>query len=680
MASTESQKHGSALEELQSEEQVKLLDTIDQLRFHGLSRELKLPQLIVCGNQSTGKSSVLEAISGVKFPASDQICTRFATELILRKASTFSLSVAIAPAKHRSEAEKATLEKVCNSTKDTSLEQFPSFIRAAIDHMNELSHASKFFEDKLVVEVHGPSMPPLTLVDLPGVIGFSNEAKSEGDMAIATATKIVENYMAQTNSIILAVVDLSNNFENQKILQMLKDHDEAGERTLGILTKPDLVPEGSGSEADAIRCAMNEFLPFKLGWHTLVNRNFKSRNASSSERDANEEAFFRKPNWQSIPEGDRGAKALRTKLAEILFRAVRINLTSITQDIRSKISTCEATAKALGKPKLSQDEHRNELMEVSTKLHTIVAAGVCGDYNASNFFLDTSRYRISPRRLRAFMWLYLERFARRVKNDGKMFDYASQKHPPTHKAINFSSQTKRTEDETMYLAYEALQEGVNMHIAQNRGQEPPGVVPVVVYASILSFQCSRWESIAIKCAQNCLKIAEKFFVQALSYENPRHIANRVKEKFVRSHFDTAEEKLMDKLRELLGPYQNRTFFTPNMPAATDATAGNVLTWVSSAYEVRALQSSMSPADFRQIALNNFIDNFANLAIEACVIQELAHLFTPMDVGNMKSDILQYLTSEPQHIWECRETNNSELAALQQALRVCNEHSNDSGKH
>jgi GTPase SAR1 family protein len=72
-----------SLEALQSDEQRKVLDVVDHLRRQGLSGIVELPQIVVCGDQSSGKSSVLEAITEIPFPRNENLCTRFATEVRL---------------------------------------------------------------------------------------------------------------------------------------------------------------------------------------------------------------------------------------------------------------------------------------------------------------------------------------------------------------------------------------------------------------------------------------------------------------------------------------------------------------------------------------------------------------------------------------------------------------------
>lgn len=80
MASVDDITTGS-LQTLQSAEQRKVMDIVDKLRRTGLSGIIELPQLVVCGDQSSGKSSVLEAITEIPFPRKENLCTRFATEV-----------------------------------------------------------------------------------------------------------------------------------------------------------------------------------------------------------------------------------------------------------------------------------------------------------------------------------------------------------------------------------------------------------------------------------------------------------------------------------------------------------------------------------------------------------------------------------------------------------------------
>lgn len=74
----------SALQDLQKKQR-RILDIVGQVRDCGLEGELSLPQLVVCGDQSSGKSSVLEALAGIPFPTKDGLCTRFATVINLRR-------------------------------------------------------------------------------------------------------------------------------------------------------------------------------------------------------------------------------------------------------------------------------------------------------------------------------------------------------------------------------------------------------------------------------------------------------------------------------------------------------------------------------------------------------------------------------------------------------------------
>jgi hypothetical protein len=68
---------------LQTDQSSRRLNQIDRIRARGVGDHISLPQLVVCGDHSAGKSSVLEGSTGILFPRQEGVCTRFATEIIL---------------------------------------------------------------------------------------------------------------------------------------------------------------------------------------------------------------------------------------------------------------------------------------------------------------------------------------------------------------------------------------------------------------------------------------------------------------------------------------------------------------------------------------------------------------------------------------------------------------------
>ena len=157
-----------ALKGLCSKDQLDLLDSVDCLRSQGISHYVSLPQIIVYGDQSSGKSSVLEAISGVSFPVKSNLSTRFPTELVLRKTLQTGVSVSIIPHQARTESERLALSSFHEQLE--GFEGFPSLIENAKAAIGISTHGKAFSKDLLRVEVSGPDRPYLTIVDLPGLI------------------------------------------------------------------------------------------------------------------------------------------------------------------------------------------------------------------------------------------------------------------------------------------------------------------------------------------------------------------------------------------------------------------------------------------------------------------------------------------------------------------------------
>ena len=196
--------------------------------------------MIVCGDQSSGKSSVLEAISSLKFATKDNVCTRFATELILRRASAPTVTVSIQPDDDRQKSEKDHIRGFRSSA--VELERFETIVTEAEDIIGVGKDRRLFFKDILRVEVSRPTQPHSTLVDLPGL--YHAPDKNQDADGVQFVESLVLSYVQNQRSVILAVVSAKSEIALQKVTAFTRKVDPKGNRTLGIITKPDTLPEG----------------------------------------------------------------------------------------------------------------------------------------------------------------------------------------------------------------------------------------------------------------------------------------------------------------------------------------------------------------------------------------------------------------------------------------------------
>lgn len=242
-----------SLEALQNSEHRDLMDLVDGLRQAGLKSVLQLPQTVVCGDQFSGKSSVLEAITEIPFSPKKNLCTRFATEISMRREVEASMLCKITPDSSRPEDEQARLREFSRSIK--GLGELPSIIDEITAALGLDKHKA-FAKDVLNIEICGPNRPQLyvpgfylqefqvhsrgrTLVDLPGLIHSANKSQLEGDVELIKS--LVEEYISQQRTIILAVISAKNDYSSQVILKNCRKLDPKGTRTVGVITKPDFL-------------------------------------------------------------------------------------------------------------------------------------------------------------------------------------------------------------------------------------------------------------------------------------------------------------------------------------------------------------------------------------------------------------------------------------------------------
>ncbi|KAG9379929.1 Interferon-induced GTP-binding protein mx2 [Pyrenophora tritici-repentis] len=251
----------------------------------------KIDSLFACG--SSGKSSVLEGLIKKLLPRDSGLCTRLATQIIFRREAREQAVVSIIPDQH-----------------------------ASIEHSNRVkgwgrtisSLDSDTFKE-IMQEEH------LSVIDVPGIFKSTTEG---------VTTK--------------ADIQLVRNME---ILELAAEADVHGDRTLGVLTKPDLVDRGA--EPGVVDLVEGRARQMKLGWHIIRNPGQKDLQDMSMDRGDLEAAFFRSSApWSSIEKGKIGIDSLRLRVKEVLSSLVKKECPKVQAEIKGRLASCRRQLNGLG--------------------------------------------------------------------------------------------------------------------------------------------------------------------------------------------------------------------------------------------------------------------------------------------------------------------------------------------
>jgi hypothetical protein len=401
-------------------------------------------------------------------------------------------------------------------------------------------------------------MYPLTLVDLPGL--YHVETATQSLRGKETVDQLVESYMKQKNSIILVVVTASNQLASHIALQKVKEHDPNRERTLGVITKPDLTKGGRSDERNYIQLAKNQESTHKLkfGWHVLRNR--AEDEDTLDTRDAIEANFFETTAWATVPRDDRGIASLRKKLSKVLYNHIRQNLSGVIDDIEGKLRERQEELEQLGASRSSPKEMRSFLLNISQKFQKLVWDGIYGRYN-DPFFGDLDD---TGHKLRAQLRNFNRAFDHVLATKGSQLAIFSNNswETPLRKAPEF---LKCFLQEYPYnfpnpkiISREALNSQLESQAAANEGCEFPGSHNTDLIIQLFHTYASPWKSIAefhIKQVTLVTKaFIDRLFRHIIGQEDGNPTTEAILCGCVDPFFAEKEAILREKLDELLEPY------------------------------------------------------------------------------------------------------------------------------
>jgi len=294
----------------------KLQDAFTQLGVH---MQLDLPQIAVVGGQSAGKSSVLENFVGRDFlPRGSGIVTR--RPLILQLIN--------------STAEYAEFLH-CKGKKFVDFDEVRREIESETDRVTGSNKGISNIPINL--RVYSPNVLNLTLIDLPGLTKVPI-GDQPPDIEHQIRTMIMQ-FITRDNSLILAVTPANTDLANSDALKLSKEVDPAGIRTIGVITKLDLMDEGT----DARDILENKLLPLRRGYIGVVNRSQKDiegRKDIKAALGAERKFFLSHPSYRHL--ADRlGTPYLQRVLNQQLTNHIRDTLPGLRDKLQKQLLTLE---------------------------------------------------------------------------------------------------------------------------------------------------------------------------------------------------------------------------------------------------------------------------------------------------------------------------------------------------
>uniref|UniRef100_A0A8C8SQ53 Uncharacterized protein n=1 Tax=Pelusios castaneus TaxID=367368 RepID=A0A8C8SQ53_9SAUR len=359
----------------QYEEKIRpCIDLIDSLRTLGVENDLALPKIAVIGDQSSGKSSVLEALSGVALPRGSGIVTRCPLVLRLKK---------LAPQKQWK--GKISYRDINEELHDPT--EVEKEIRKAQNAM--AGEGVGISQELISLEISSPHVPDLTLIDLPGIarVAVGNQPQDIGEQI----KKLIKTFIAKQESINLVVVPSNVDIATTEALRMAQEVDPDGERTLGILTKPDLVDRGT--EESVVDIVRNLVIHLRKGYMIVKCRGQQDihDNLTLASAIQKERAFFEEHEHFRVllDENKATVPVLADKLTTELVEHINKSLPSLEEQINIKLQAATQELRKYGKeiPK-AEGEKLFFLIDKIKLFNQDIMSSVAGE---ENLFADEIR-------------------------------------------------------------------------------------------------------------------------------------------------------------------------------------------------------------------------------------------------------------------------------------------------
>uniref|UniRef100_A0A674ARA7 Dynamin-1-like protein n=1 Tax=Salmo trutta TaxID=8032 RepID=A0A674ARA7_SALTR len=326
---------------------------------------IQLPQIVVVGSQSSGKSSVLESLVGRDFlPRGSGIVTR--RPLVLQLVNVPPL------------AERRLQENGMHLTQKQRCDYFLE-IRKEIEEETERSSGGNkgISPEPIYLKIFSPHVLNLTLVDLPGITKVPVGDQPE-DIE-AQVQEMILSFISNPNSLILSVSPANSDLATSDALKLAREVDPDGRRTLLVVSKLDLMDAGT----DALEVLLGRVIPVRLGIVGVVNRSQHDINTQKSIEDtARDEQAFLQRHYPSLA-SRCGSRYLARTLSRLLMHHIRDCLPELKRRVTVLSAQYQARLSSYGQP---VEDHSATLLQIVTKF----ASDYCNTIEGTATHIQTS--------------------------------------------------------------------------------------------------------------------------------------------------------------------------------------------------------------------------------------------------------------------------------------------------
>lgn len=265
----------------------------------------------------------------------------------------------------------------------SSIEELASRIPALVEIITS-KKSNGFTDDSIVIKISSADSPDLTIIDLPGIVRTTT--KGQGNDVVGQVNGMIDRYIAMPNTLILAVVPCNQDIATVDILERAAKIDPQGARTIGVLTKPDLI--GPGGEDEVVQVLLNVRKPLKLGYIMVKNFSQKDNNEGkplSVGRHEEQQYFEKHPVFSQY--ADRkvlGVDNLVQSLTKLLVSHIKTTIPQMLQDVKRLLANAKVELSQLGSAlPVGSREQQSLLVKKISEYSQVLRHSTKGEYRDS---------------------------------------------------------------------------------------------------------------------------------------------------------------------------------------------------------------------------------------------------------------------------------------------------------